>query len=153
MLLIYVACILGASIGAANLIALCLWWPEVRLTAIKEFHGGFLGAEELLGIREFSTDALNIARSLGRLDLISVWLVILGVLLTIMALIGYKSIQGEAREIARETAQKAAIEILGKKEKLKKSKGRKSSPGQGSRDSLSDNQEPAKQKLQNKGAN
>ena len=96
------------------------------------------------GIREFRADALSIAKSLGRLDLISFWLTILGVLLTVAALIGYKFVRSEAKDIAkdiatkiaRETSEGVTMKVLGEKEQIRESKERKSSPGGQPRDSI-----------------
>jgi len=86
------------AVGVANLFAFYLWWPEVSI------HG----------IKKLPVDSLQVARSLGRLDLISFWLTVLGVFLAIMALMGFNFVKSEARSVAEETAERAAYKAFRK---------------------------------------
>ncbi len=107
------ACLVCMTIGVANLFAFYLWWPEVSI------HG----------IKKLPVESLKVARSLGRLDLISLWLTVLGIFLAIMALMGFNFLRSQARAVAEETARKiandAVIRSLRDRKGIKKSTKRK----------------------------
>ncbi|MCY4008015.1 MAG: hypothetical protein OXE84_14525 [Rhodobacteraceae bacterium] len=96
IILIWVACLLSMAVGIANLIVFYFWWPEM----------GIYGAKEI------PFEALEAARSLGRLDLVSFWLTVLGIFLAVMALIGFNFIRSEAKSVAENTARRVANQAV-----------------------------------------
>lgn len=86
----------NAVLGIVNVVGLYawFWYPE---RADKEI---------LRQLRyEFGNDALQAARSLGRLDIVTFWLTVLGIFLAIAALVGYKFVKNEAGMIALKEAK------------------------------------------------
>lgn len=90
-------------IGAANLLIMLLILPVFNYDS---------------GIKVYPKyeDALQLAIDLGRLDAISILLTVFGILLAILALVGFGYIENRAIAMAKETASAYSIEYYKQQE-------------------------------------
>ena len=92
-------------LGIVNLFALFVWLPftqAIPIEIVKIYNDQY-------------KDALQIAVSIGRLDLISFILTVLGIGIGLFAFVEFGYIRQKSETIAKETAEKA---VIGLQEKL-----------------------------------
>lgn len=102
---------------------------------------------------------------MGRLDLVSFWLSVLGFFLAVFAIIGYGVVRVEAQKVSTEVAQKVSTEVAKETaERVAKAEfehwrnrqgSERPSPGEKGRpgESVSEAGEAVKRELKNKGEN
>lgn len=144
---VYVFCLISVTVGTMNLAALYWWSPVLHLDNLSNLP----------------KEALEIARSLGRLDLVSFWLSVLGFFLAVFAIIGYGVVRVEARKVSTEEAREVSTEVAKKTaERVAKAEfeqwrnrqgSERSSPGEEGRPGESVSEAGKKRELKNKGEN
>lgn len=90
-------------IGLSNLLILFIVFPLIK------YDGTVI-------VYEKYRDALHMAMELGRLDAISLLLTVFGILLAILALVGFGYIENRAVAMAKETANAYSIEFYKQQE-------------------------------------